>query len=205
MTKFTLEFVEAAFEAQSAWDFGNNVLYKLCAEYPGHAHDDVIIAKTWIVGRVYAAALERRRNVDVLGDAFYIKVARDFRDAKMDEWFHDPGGNRQIAIETHKKLTDLLRRITGLEKRSFASKYLHFHFPKQFYIYDARADKSARKLIQLDRDRNGFGDVDAKYADFFARCEQLGEYISELTKRPTTPREVDKVLLHWDQERISET
>jgi hypothetical protein len=201
MAKLTREFVEAALEAQSVWDLGNNVLYKLCADYPGHADADIIVAKTWLIGRAYAAALERRRNADVLGDAFYMKVAREFRDARVDEWFHDPGGNRQAAIETHKRLTDLLQRITGFEKRSFASKYLHFHFPSQFYIYDSRADKSARKLVRLDRDRSRRGEVDTNYADFFSRCELLSERIRELVEQPTiNPRQVDKVLLHWEQE-----
>jgi hypothetical protein len=181
MAKFTREFVKEALAAQSVWDVGNDVLYKLCEDHPGHGDDDAIIAKTLIIGRVYAAALERRRNAEVLGDAFYIKVARDFRDSEIDSWFRglkaDSGGNRQKAIEAHKKLTALLQRITGLAKRSFASKYLHFHFPKQFYIYDTRAAESARKLVQLDRGRNRSEDVDAEYGDFYTRCEQLSESI----------------------------
>src|SRR5665213_1000982 len=103
MAKLTREFVEASLDVQSVWDLGNNVLYKLCAEHPGHGDADVIIAKTWLIGRAYAAALERRRNADVWGDAFYVKVAREFLDARLDDWFHDPDGNRQEAIETHKK------------------------------------------------------------------------------------------------------
>jgi|SRR5665213_666007 len=201
MTNITVNFVKEALSAQSVWDLGNDVLYKLCKERPGHGDDNVIIAKTLLIGRVYAAALERRRSADVLGDAFYKKVARDFRDAKIDEWFQDPGGDRQKAIETHKELTALLQRITGLEKRSFASKYLHFHFPEHFYIYDTRANKSARKLVQLDRGRIRFGNVDAEYADFFARCEQLSKCINDLIGRIPNPREVDKVLLHWEQEK----
>lgn len=201
MAKLTRKFIEAALEAQSVWDLGNDVLYKLCADHPGHAGADIIIAKTWLIGRAYAAALERRRNADVLGDAFYRKVARKFEDARLDGWFHDPRGNRQAAIEAHKRLTDLLQRITGFEKRSFASKYLHFHFPSQFYIYDSRADKSARELVRLDRGRTRDGEVDANYADFFSRCEQLSKRISDLVKRTTiSPRQVDKVLLHWAQE-----
>jgi hypothetical protein len=158
MSKLTGKFVEAALNAQSVWDLGNKVLYRLCADHPGHGSDEVIIAKTWLIGRAYAAALERRRDADVLGDAFYLKVAQEFRRSKIDRWFLDlkvdAGANRQKTIENHKKLTDLLRTITGQAKRSFASKYLHFHFPKQFYIYDTRAVESARKLIQLDRGRD---------------------------------------------------
>jgi hypothetical protein len=151
-----------------------------------------------LIGRVYAAALERRRDADVLGDAFYKHVAETFRNAKIDEWFQDPGENRQKAIETHKKLTDLTKTITKQAKRSFASKYLHFHFPKRFYLYDTRAVESVRKLVQFDRWRDRSGDVDAEYANFYTRCEQLSETISGLMKRAIRPRELDQVLLHWN-------
>ena len=204
MSKLTGKFVKAALKSQSVWDLGNKVLYKLCADHPGHGSNEVIIAKTWLIGRAYAAALERRRDADVLGDAFYLKVAQEFRASKIDCWLRDlepdSGANRQKAIETHKKLTDLLQPITRHANRSFASKYLHFHFPKQFYIYDTRAVESARKLVQLDRGRDRSGDVDAEYADFYTRCEQLSESVTGLLERPLCPREIDKVLLHWNEQ-----
>jgi hypothetical protein len=34
MPKLAREIVVAALDAQSVWDVGNNVLYKLCAEHP---------------------------------------------------------------------------------------------------------------------------------------------------------------------------
>lgn len=199
MVTLTRQFIQRALDAQSVWDLGNDILYKLCKTYPGHSTDSITVAKTLFIGRVYAAALERRRTPDILGHAFYLKVARDFRDAKIDTWFLDPDGDRQKAIETHQNLTTLLRSITGLAKRSFASKYLHFHFPEQFFIYDSRASESANKLIQLDRGRTRACNVDLAYADFFARCDQLSQRISDLTGHFPTPREVDKVLLHFEQ------
>jgi hypothetical protein len=60
MSKLTKAFVEEALEAQKIWDLGNDTLYRLCAEHPGHTEDHVIIAKTWLIGRAYAAAVERR-------------------------------------------------------------------------------------------------------------------------------------------------
>ena len=211
MPELTREFVEEALLAQKVWDVGNAVLYKLCADHPSHADDDAIIAKTLIIGRVYAVALERRRRGknEVSGDAFYAKVAREFRESEIDSWFlrmKDGSENsRQEAILLHKKLTNLLRRITGLEKRSFASKYLHFHFPTRFFIYDSRVVKSANELIKLDRDRKKGGvppNVDEGYADFCARCEQLTRVIRTLINRVPSPRELDKVLLHWSEKKL---
>jgi hypothetical protein len=207
MPELTREFVEAAFKAQTVWDFGNEVLYKLCADNPCHTEDDVIIAKTNIVGRVYAAQLERRRDKgDVSVDAFYMMVAKMLKASKIDVWLDElkaEPAERQLAIQVHKRLTDLTLRITGMENRSFASKYLHFHLPDRFFIYDTRAKESANKLIKLDRRRNGPAKtVDKEYTEFFLRCEQIREIIRGLLRRNVSPREVDKVLLHWNQENL---
>jgi hypothetical protein len=178
MSKLSRKFVETAFDIQGVWDLGNDVLYKLCADNPGHTDDAVIIAKTLIIGRVYAAA--------------WLRILR-----------HEPESSRLEATKIHKKLTDLLQGITDLQKRSFASKYLHFHFPRRFFIFDARAEKSARQLTKPHRIRKEPSkkeEVDKQYAGFCARCELISEEIGNLIGRTPTPREVDKVLLHWSLE-----
>ena len=47
--------------------------------------------------------------------------------------------NVHEVLLTHQILTQQLKVITELDKRSLASKYLHFHVPKCFFIYDSRA------------------------------------------------------------------
>jgi hypothetical protein len=203
MAELTKEFVEAALESRGVWDLANEVLYKLCADHPGHTDVSAIIAKTWLIGRTYAAAVERRRvKGKFAGDAFYEKcVAPKIRNSPIDSWLQElktkSGKDGQIAVAIHKKLTDLLSEITGLNKRSFASKYLHFHFPNRFFLYDSRADKSARQLVKLDRKRTTVADVDPDYSDFCARCDQLIHDIRSLIGKAPTPRELDKVLLQW--------
>lgn len=208
MSKLSRKFVETAFDIQGLWDLGNSVLYKLCADHPGHTDDAVILAKTLIIGRVYAAALERRRaKREVKGDAFYGEVAKTFRNSEIDAWLRilraAPDSSELEAIKIHKKLSDLLQSITDLQKRSFASKYLHFHLPRRFFIFDARAEKSVRQLTKPHRIRRESGkreEVDKQYADFCTRCELISEEIGNLIGRIPTPREVDKVLLHWSLE-----
>ena len=204
MPELTRKFIEASFNAQKVWDFGSDVLYRLCAENHGHTDHDVIIAKTNIIGRVYAAQLERRRKKgEVSVDAFYMSVATKLKASKIDTWLEAlrrAPADRQLAIEVHKKLTDLTLRITEMENRSFASKYLHFHLRDSFFIYDTRAKDSANKLVKLDRRRARLStNVDKEYAEFFSRCEQLREMMGGLLGRAVSPREVDKVLLHWHQ------
>ncbi len=48
--------------SNTAWDLGNQVLYDLCSKHPFHKTPQEIIAKVWLIGRSYAAALERRKN-----------------------------------------------------------------------------------------------------------------------------------------------
>jgi len=42
---------------------GNTVLYDLCKSYPRHDEEDVIASKIWLIGRAYAAAIERGKNI----------------------------------------------------------------------------------------------------------------------------------------------
>ena len=44
------------------WCFGNGILYKMCEEFPKHDDSDVITGKLLLIGRSYAAAIERRKN-----------------------------------------------------------------------------------------------------------------------------------------------
>jgi hypothetical protein len=70
-SRLTAEFVESAL-ASTAWDVGNQALYDLCRKHPGHTQPEVIIGKFWLIGRTYAAAVERRRQKDgYAGDRFY--------------------------------------------------------------------------------------------------------------------------------------
>jgi hypothetical protein len=197
----TRDFVKNAIEDKT-WDFGNQVLYDLCLKHPAHERDDVIIAKVWLIGRAYAAAVERRRHRgETVGDEFYTKlIGPTFR--RLDPWLSEFKKQRLSALQLHKKITDLLKQVSCLEKRSFASKYLHFHFPNEFYIYDSEADIAARGVLRLSGirrwPRRHQEDVDGDYAQFFERCQQLSRQISEFMGRHPSPRELDKVLLRWN-------
>jgi hypothetical protein len=55
--------------------FGNNCLYSLCEKYPRHKNVDEVVAKLWLIGRSYAAALERRKNKRKKDPEFYEFIA----------------------------------------------------------------------------------------------------------------------------------
>ena len=148
----TRAVVEAALARQSAWDLGNDVLYRLCRKHPDHRSDDAIVAKVWLIGRAYAAAIERRRiDLDLSSDEFYLsRVAKGIRGSGIDRSFRALQGLSRpdpvAVVPVHKWLTERFRRISKHDNRSLASKYLHFHFPRAVYIYDARAASAIRRV-----------------------------------------------------------
>jgi hypothetical protein len=203
--KPTNHFIELALRKARVWDFGNEILYKLCATHPDHATDEVIIAKFWLIGRAYSAAVERRRVRDNLSaDQFYVtKLAPRVRESGIDDWFkslrEDIENKEAVALQVHGKLTALLYPPTELKKRSLASKYLHFHFPDRFFLYDSRARKSVRALTPKPKQEDTKeGEIDAEYGDFFHRCNFLVREIRSHGGRELTPRELDDVLLAWN-------
>ena len=113
------------------------MLYQLCRDYPDHKSPEVITAKVWLIGRSYAAAIERGRTMEEDGDSFYeSKVVPKIQASSIDEQIHTVKQFSEITREsiptilmTHKYLTDLFAEISGKDKRSLASKYLHFHCP----------------------------------------------------------------------------
>lgn len=200
--KLTKAFVENALR-NTLWDVGNQALYDLCRREPLHKRDGVIVAKIWLIGRAYSAAVERRKAVTTRGDSFYADVvAPAMRKAPIDRWIgrvsSDPV-DPHIALEAHRNLTDLLENISELRKTSLASKYLHFHVPSAFFIFDSRARTAIRALPEsvggvhtppLSKDS-----YDRDYASFYFRCLTLTARIKGMTRRRMSPRELDKVLL----------
>jgi hypothetical protein len=194
--------------ANTVWDLGNQVLYDLCSKYPLHKTPQEILAKVWLIGRSYAAALERRKNKssDSLGDLFYEdKAAPEIKKSKIDDWLELLKSNStpETAIETHSKLTNLFFKISKLEKRSLASKYLHFHRQNLFFIYDSRAMSAIRSVTP----GNGqlptlvVEESDKEYASFYRRCLWPQDDLEKQYGYKLSPRELDKLLLYITDSR----
>lgn len=187
------------------WDLGNQVLYDLCKKHPEHRTDEEIVAKVWLIGRSYAAAIERRKNAIQTGDDFYEStVAPEMKKWGIDSWLAlasvvtDSGAPETIAV--HKKLMDHFKSITDLEKRSLASKYLHFHLPEIFFIYDSRARQAIMKVVPRLHLIPDIPDIfseesDKEYKNFVRRCVWLRDHIQKIHNTLLTPRELDKLLL----------
>tara|TARA_R110002111_G_scaffold207813_1_gene271941 strand:- start:636 stop:1307 length:672 start_codon:yes stop_codon:yes gene_type:complete len=193
---------------KNVWDFGNAILYKLCKENFKHDSDDHILTKVLFIGRIYAAAVERRKNKSTdINDNFYTdKVANTFRKSKLDDKISglkiakaENIGDIKSILQTHYFLTSLLKKITALNKRSFSSKYLHFHLPDLFYIYDSRAINALRQFTKkVPKDLKHILDlnnIDSEYSKYYCKCFDLKRQIKAKFNIDLTNRQLDNLLI----------
>ena len=199
------EFVEAAV-SQTLWDLGDQVLYDLFRAHPEHKEDQVIIAKIWLLGRAYAAPIERgKTRADPAGRVFYeTALAPAIRNSSIDAWFQEIRNaapyDLPVHLEVHRRVMDLFKQISGIERRSLASQYLHFHFPERFFIHHSRAVTALSQLTKRSGpppEHLGLNNPDHRYARFFLRAESLRGQLSTLLGRQITPRQLDNVLLSY--------
>jgi hypothetical protein len=190
----------------SPWRVGNEVLYDLCRTKPVHTDEADVAAKIWLIGRAYAAAIERRKRKSDENDGFYLNtVVPAMINSSIDAWileakkYNEPSNNSlKTLLQTHHKTTQLFSKISGMEKRSLASKYLHFHVPKLFYIYDTRAVEALRLLgniVGRAKKCTPTVEADNEYRKFAEKCLLLQQYIENKHKVKLSPRELDNLLL----------
>lgn len=191
-----------------AWDLGNRTLYKLCEDNFDHSTTEKIVAKTWLIGRSYSVALERVKEKKYSSDNFYTQhVAPEFKKSNLDFLINELKlmevniENSSKILELHFYLMNVIRNITNMDKRSFASKYLHFHLPKLFFIYDTRAVLALKKIvpvlpIELKKYYKTLN-FDSNYTDFLFRCLYLQNIIASNHDIILTPRELDNLLLEY--------
>lgn len=190
--------------------FSDGILYRMCQENPDHKKQDVIIGKILLIGRTYAAAIERRKATgNYKGDDFYndvvgpeMKKIGTKLDNRLDKLRKSNGlisDNLDEILGTHKFLMDFFNKITGLEKRSLASKYLHFHCPEKFFIYDSRARSAIRKVLRKPYEEPQIVGFDSEYVDFVYKMLELQKYLmgKGFSLEDTTPRNLDSFLLRY--------
>ena len=194
----------------NSWDLSNKLLYDLCITHPTHVETDAVLAKILLIGRVYAAAIERRKikKGKAESDNFYInEVAPKLLDSEIDIWIAEakavqPGTTSALAtlVKVHGLTTALFSQISGMQKRSLASKYLHFHVPKLFYIYDSRAAKAIREFSSvLPRASRSSGVGDNEYRKFADKCDHLRMWCEKEFSLQLFPRQVDNLLLRFNE------
>src|SRR5439155_15297161 len=107
----------------------NQTLYNLCNKKSGYTFIQQVIAKTEIIGRTYAVALERRSGKSINNDNFYEKIVVEvFKRYTIPKNCKSkiPSERFKYCIQEHWKLIKLLKQLSRerLKKSSFAAKYL---------------------------------------------------------------------------------
>lgn len=184
------------------WTFGNNMLYNMCAQNPLHEDECIVAGKVWLIGRSYAAALERvKENIgsEKVYKGFLSEVEkRAFEIDKNIQRINiipkaEISNNLDLIFNTHRVFTEIFKNSTKLHKRSLASKYLHFHCPNAFFIYDSRARSAIYSLVS----KVDVGEYkgDNEYIEFYLRILELQKFIEQITGNLYTPREIDDFLV----------
>lgn len=198
------------------WDFGNKILYDLCQKNFYHKEVGKIISKVWLIGRSYSAAIERGRKDVLINDNFYInKVAPAFKNSKIDKYLDQLKKYNQLtidslpsALEAHNYLTRLTSSITGKNKRSFSSKYLHFHLPNLFFIYDSRAVSSLNYFVKKTPKPINFlldsYSADKDYAKFVCKCFVFRKEIMDKYDINLSIRHFDNILINFANKKLDE-
>lgn len=190
------------------WDLGNKVLYDMCAAYSQHETPAEAISKVWLIGRSYAAAIERRKNKQEDSDDFYEKtVGPGVCNSRIDDVLSnmpaspaDPVLSVADTVRAHWTVNSLFQSLAHMGKRSLAAKYLHFHRPDIFFIYDSRAQTAISKLTPdcryIECVSLSESERDELYYKFCMRACWLRRHVEESHGHALTPRQLDKVLLN---------
>lgn len=196
-------WLKKAYE-DSIWDVGNSCLYQLCTRYPKHTNDGEVAAKIWLIGRAYSAAAERGVSGKGQGESYIRKLAKRCVALKADRYLvhlpKQPASFSQ-ALDQVVKAHHAIESILGSDGRgrvSLTSKYLHFHRPDLFPIYDSRAAAAIAKVTPSYR-FTGYELPDQQasspYGKFCARCAWLADEMTRQKGVSPTLRQLDTMLL----------
>lgn len=196
----TREFITDAL-CQPILDPKLRALYDLCFMHRHHMRDDIVVDKLRLITRLYSTSLY---NVVPAwpGKSFSAEAtAHNLSRSSVDHWFGALSTaealDSSLLLELHKRLMDVFADIEEEEARSLASKYLHFHFPELFHVYDTRIASALSLLMAGECGFLALADFDAAYGRFHACCRKLTERVAPLVGRNLSPRELDVVLRAW--------
>jgi hypothetical protein len=191
----TREFITDAL-AESILEPRMRALYELCFMHRHHFRDDIVADKLRMLVRLCA-----ERGI-MMRDFSPEYVAHRLGRAEVDRWF---GGlataeklDVALLLEVHKHMMRVLDDLSEPEARSLASKYLHFHFPELFFVFDSRVEAAAMTLGEGECGYLALTEHDPIYGRFYACARKMVEKMTPLVGRRLSPRELDRVLRAWN-------
>ncbi|WP_130905306.1 hypothetical protein [Pseudomonas sp. Sample_22] len=188
----------------------NKALYSFVRENPSHTDLVQVASKALIIGRSLAASVERRAKDDEDGyegstGGFYARLAESIcsSDLSLEASLLPVGARLNGSVSTavnkvHSRLCEAVTKVTKKDASSFASKYLHFHYPTLFPMVDSRA----REALKWIADEEGLvfapttAGMSKNYAVYIAFYMQIRSLFEEELGREISLRQMDNVLLN---------
>ena len=101
-----------------------------------------------------------------------------------------------------------LKEPTEQNKVSLASKYLHFHQPESFFVYDSNARKAINQLVTYDPDlkkqvcelKKEKSDRNDEYTRFCVMALKLKECLFNVFNEDLKNKQLDALLLSYPEE-----
>lgn len=148
---FVREYERVIAETKAySWATLDKHLLAACEADPSHTDVHAVFAKVALVNRVY------RTNLRFGGKDAEWRIAEHMTAAALDHAFVGLDGTErfseatfQSVVKAHQDLLSVVWTATKRTEVSFASKYLHFHFPRLFPIYNSFAVRTAASLAPL--------------------------------------------------------
>ncbi len=206
------KYFSKAEEMNQNWHIGNDILYEMCRKYPTHKDDSEVIAKLWLIGRSYSAAIERGakdENNNKLEEPVYEKMlpkalAKD-RD-KIDEAISKiKKSDLQQIFYTYDLILNCFHKVSGKWNKSLTSKYLHFHKPENFYLMDSRAKTGLKNVLealsldnQIEKEelkQFSVSKESEEYVKFYLKCKKCHKELEEKFNKKLSTRDLDNLLL----------
>jgi len=211
--KLEKQWVIAAVQP-SIWDVGNEWLYKLCEAYPAHTDAAQVAAKIWLIGRAYSAAAERGVAGKGQADKYIIGLSQRFIDQKADRHLKrlpkptaDFRKHLDQVVDVHHSFESIFSNDDELGRVSLTSKYLHFHRPDLFPIYDSRASTAVAQISPDSRFTDykvSSGNADSLYGKFTVRTAWLLDKMDEMLGYTPTLRQLDNLLLQVHRNKMKD-
>ena len=213
MTKADLKkYFSKAESMNYYWKIGNDILYKMCKNYPSHKDDVEVIAKIWLIGRSYAASIERGakdKNNEKQEESIYEKIVpkvfSEYRE-KIDEALSKTSkSDLQQIFYTYDLVLKCFNKITIKWHRSLTSKYLHFHQPDYFYLMDSRAKTGLQNVLEALSINNRIEKAEIsnysvskeseEYVKFYLKCQICHKQLEKEFNCKLSTKDLDNLLL----------
>lgn len=198
------KYIELSKNMNELWCVSNDVLYEMCKKYPLHKDVSEVVAKIFLIGRSYAAAIERTKNTHIYEERIPGLVHKHGKniDFNLSECNKE---NLQNIFSTYDLVLRSFHEVSGKWNRSLVSKYLHFHKPENFYLMDSRAKKGLSEILKLypaissakneGKRQYSVSKESAEYMNFYLKCQICKQELEKEFNCTLSIRDFDNLLL----------